>query len=331
MNRLTTFLFGIVAAAVGWFVLENVGLDGLKDFRVTSGDESLTQTRGDGNGISPSAPPVQTGETIRIAAFNIQVFGTTKSKKPHVMDILARIVREFDIVAIQEIRATDQDIIPNFVELINTTGRHYDYVIGPRLGRTSSKEQYAFVFDSSTVEVDRSQLYTVADPDDLLHREPLVAWFRVRGPPPEQAFTFTLVNIHTDPDETKQELDALADVYRVVRDDGRQEDDVIILGDLNVDDRNLGRLGLIPGILWVVSSTPTNTRGTAQYDNLVFHSAATREYTGRGGVFDFLRKYNLTMEEALEVSDHLPVWAEFSVYEGGQPGRIAAAPGASPR
>jgi deoxyribonuclease-1-like protein len=255
VNRLTTFLFGIVIAAIGWFVLENVGLDGLKDFRVTSGDESLTQTRGDGNRISPSAPPVQTGETIRIAAFNIQVFGTTKSKKPHVMDILARIAREFDIVAIQEIRAIDQDIIPNFVELINTTDCHYDYVIGPRLGRTSSKEQYAFVFDSATVEVDRSQLYTVADPDDLLHREPLVAWFRVRGPPPEQAFTFTLVNIHTDPDETKQELDALADVYRVVRDDGRQEDDVIILGDLNVDDRNLGRLGLIPGIMWVARWT----------------------------------------------------------------------------
>lgn len=331
MNRLTTFLFGIVVAAVGWFVLENGGLDGLKDFRVTSGDESLTPTRADGNRASTAGPPVQTGETIRIASFNIQVFGTTKSKKPQVMDILARIVREFDIVAIQEIRAIDQDIIPNFVELINTTGRYYDYVIGPRIGRTNSKEQYAFVFDSTTVEVDRSQLYTVADPDDLLHREPLVAWFRVRGPPPDKAFTFTLVNIHTDPDETRQELDALADVYRVVRDDGRQEDDVIILGDLNVDDRNLGRLGAIPGIMWVISGTPTNTSGTAQYDNLVFHGTATREFTGRGGVFDFLRKYNLTMEEAIEVSDHLPVWAEFSVYEGGQPGRIAATPGPSPR
>ena len=331
MNRLTTFLFGIVVAAVGWFVLENGGLDGLKDLRVTSGDESLTPTRADGNRASTAGPPVQTGETIRIASFNIQVFGTTKSKKPQVMDILARIVREFDIVAIQEIRAIDQDIIPNFVELINTTGRYYDYVIGPRIGRTNSKEQYAFVFDSTTVEVDRSQLYTVADPDDLLHREPLVAWFRVRGPPPDKAFTFTLVNIHTDPDETRQELDALADVYRVVRDDGRQEDDVIILGDLNVDDRNLGRLGAIPGIMWVISGTPTNTSGTAQYDNLVFHGTATREFTGRGGVFDFLRKYNLTMEEAIEVSDHLPVWAEFSVYEGGQPGRIAATPGPSPR
>ncbi|MCH5373660.1 MAG: endonuclease/exonuclease/phosphatase family protein, partial [Planctomycetes bacterium] len=270
MNRLTTFLLGVIAAAIGWFVLENGGLQAWKDFRLTPRDGALTQTRAEGSSNASSSPPIRTDGTIRVASFNIQVLGSSKANKAHVMDILARIVREFDIVAIQEIRASDQDVIPSFVDSINTTGRYYDYVIGPRLGRTSSKEQYAFVFDSATVEVDRSQLYTIADPDDLLHREPLVAWFRVRGPPPDQAFTFTLVNIHTDPDETARELDVLGDVFRVVRDDGRNEDDVIILGDLNVDDRHLGRLGQISGITWVVTGTPTNTRGTAQYDNIVF-------------------------------------------------------------
>jgi deoxyribonuclease-1-like protein len=322
---MTTFLIGIVVAAVGWFALEHVGLQRLKEFRLTSGPDSLKRTRTDSAPDSASAPPVQTGETIRIASFNIQTFGTTKSRKAHVMDILARVVREFDIVAVQEIRSIDQDLIPNFIDLINRTDRHYDYVIGPRVGRASSLEQYAFLFDSATVEVDRSQLYTIADPDDLLLREPLVAWFRVRGPPPDQAFTFTLVNVHADADNTKHELDTLADVYRAVRDDGRREDDVILLGTVNVDDRNLGRLGQIPGITWVISTTPTDTRGTAQLDNIVFHSGATSEFTGRGGIFDFLRRYNLTLEEALEVSDHMPVWAEFYRTEGGQPGRIATA------
>ena len=325
MNRLATFLIGVVVAAFGWFALERIGLERLKDFRLNFGGGSLTQTRTDDDLIGASAPPVQTGETIRIASFNVQALGTTKSRKLHVMEILARIVREFDIVAVQEIRSTDQDLIPNFVDLINRADRYYDYVIGPRVGRNSNLEQYAFLFDSATVEVDRSQLYTVADPDDLLHREPLVAWFRVRGPPSDQAFTFTLVNIHTDLEESRQELDALADVYRVVRDDGRQEDDVIVLGTLNADDRNLGRLGDIPGMTWAISSTSTDTRGTAQLANIVFHSKATSEFTGRSGVFDFLRRYNLTLEEALEVSDHLPVWAEFYVHEGGQPGRVATA------
>ena len=119
------------------------------------------------------------------------------------------------------------------------------------------------------------------------------------GRPVDQAFTFTLIDIHTDPDETTQELDALADVYRVVRDDGRHEDDIILLGDLNVDDAHLGRMGKMPGILPAISGLPTNTRGTKQYDNLLFSKTATNEYTGRSGVFDLIRQYNLTTDEAL--------------------------------
>ena len=38
-----------------------------------------------------------------------------------------------------------------------------------------------------------------------------------------------------------------------------------------------------------------------------------------------MREFELTMPGALEVSEHLPVWAEFSVYEGGQPGHPTTA------
>jgi len=272
-----------------------------------------------------AAPPVERrGGTIRVASFNIQVFGTSKLANPRVMSVLAEVVRRFDVVAIQEVRSKTQDVIPRFVDQINSTGRHYDFVIGPRLGRTASTEQYTFVFDSASIEIDRSALYTVSDPDDLLHREPLVGWFRVRGPPPEQAFTFSLINIHTDPDETGQELNQLDDVFRSVRDDGRGEDDVILLGDLNVDDHHLGQLGQVSDIRWVLSGIPSNTLGKKLYDNILFTQNATTEFTGRAGVFDLLREFNLTMDEALKVSDHMPIWAEFSVYEGGQAGRVAA-------
>jgi hypothetical protein len=221
------------------------------------------------------------------------------------------------------VRATSQSVLPRFIDLINADGRQYDYAIGPRLGRTSSKEQYAFVFDTASIEIDRNSLYTIDDPDDRLHREPLVAGFRVRGPSPQEAFTFTLIDIHTDPDEVEAEVEALHDVYLAVRDDGRNEDDIILLGDLNADDAHLGRLGRISEITCVISGTPTNTRGSKQYDNLLFHQRATAEFTGRGGVVNLMRDFKLTIDQALEVSDHLPVWAEFSVYEGGQPGRLA--------
>ncbi len=320
MRKFLALVVGLATAGVGWLFTNNFKIEGLDQITFTPRQEAPAEPGQLG------LPGVQrAGSAIRVASFNIQVFGESKMSKPRVVALLAEIVRQFDIVAVQEIRAK-QNILPQFVDMVNATGRHYDYVIGPRLGRTSSKEQYAFIFDTASIEIDRTALYTVADPDDLLHREPLVGWFRVRGPSPDEAFTFSLVNIHTDPDETKTELDALADVFRAVRNDGRGEDDVIILGDLNVDERKLGRLGQIPNITWAITGVATNTRGTKQYDNLVFSEVATAEYTGRWGVFDMIRQFNLTTEEALEISDHLPVWAEFSLREGGIPGRVATRP-----
>jgi endonuclease/exonuclease/phosphatase family metal-dependent hydrolase len=318
------FLLLVIVAAIGgggYTFLQKFRIEGLENLHVVPRDGSSS-----GNYGQVSLPKVErTAGAIRVASFNIQVFGEKKLSNPRVRGLLAEIVRQFDVVAIQEIRSK-QDILPQFVDVINSANRHYDYVIGPRLGRTSSKEQYAFIFDTASIEIDRTSLYTVADPDDRLHREPLVGWFRVRGPPPEQAFTFSLVNIHTDPDETRTELDALAAVFRAVRDDGRGEDDVIILGDLNVDDHHLGLLGQLPQVHWAISGVATNTRGDKLYDNLVFSRAATSEYTGRWGVFDMIRQFNLTVDEALEVSDHMPVWAEFNLHEGGQGGRVATRP-----
>jgi deoxyribonuclease-1-like protein len=319
MKRLSSLIFAIGAVAIGWFALQQSQNGGWKGFSIPG----LLGTS------ATQAPPATRGNnTIRIATFNIQVFGESKLNDPDAMHVIVDILRNFDVVAIQEVRAISQDIMPHLVSLLNADGHQYDYALGPRLGRTASKEQYAFVFDTQTIEMDRDQLYTVDDPDDLLHREPLVGWFRARGPAPAQAFTFSLATIHTDPDETNQELDVLDDVFFKVRDDRRRgEDDVILLGDLNAKAANLRQLGQVKGLAKVVSGeTPTNTLHNAQYDNILFDEKATSEYTGRGGVFDFLRQYNLTLEQAKRVSDHLPAWAEFSVFEGGSGMPVAARP-----
>lgn len=289
---------------------------------VESGLEKLSKPQ------TPAATPTAekaNAERIRIASFNIQVFGTGKLEKPAVMKVLSQVVRRFDVVAIQEIRAADQTVLDEFLKLINADGSQFNYIIGPRLGRTVSKEQYAFLYDTRRVEADTTSVYTAADPQDLLHREPLVTHFRSATVPTNQSFSFKLVNIHTDPDETDTELDALAAVYQAVAADGSGEDDIILLGDLNVDEYHLGLLGRLPGVACVVTGVPTNTRGNKTYDNLVFDRRATTEYTGRWGVVDLMGDYGLSIEQALEVSDHLPVWAEFNARETAGP--VAARPG----
>lgn len=323
VKRLMTFASGLAFAFAGWMLLQKFEIRSWDDLPRPARERFISGGGSEASLVSAGLPPARSSKTLRIASFNVQVLGETKAKKPHVMDLLAQVVRQFDVVAVQEICSKNQDLLPTFIDLVNAGGRHYDYLVGPRQGPADSKEQYAFVFDMATIETDRSQLYTVADPDGLLTRPPLVAWFRVRGLPSEQAFTFTLVNVHTDPEAARHEVDVLADVYRVVREDGRREDDVIILGDFNADSNHLGRLGQLPGLTCAIAGIPTNTRGSHQLDNLVFNSLATAEFTGRSGVFDFLREFNLSLEAAQEVSNHLPVWAEFSASEGGQPGRVA--------
>lgn len=281
--------------------------------------------------VLSAAESADAAESIRVASFNIQVFGTSKLGKPDAMDVIVRTIRRFDVVAIQEVRSTDQQVVARLVEQVNADGSSYDYVLGPRLGRTSSKEQYAFVYDTRRLELDRGWVYTVADPEDLLHREPLVATFRVRGPPGPQPFSFKLVNIHTDPDETSTELDALAGVFQAVQQDGSGEDDVILLGDLNTDPYRFGALGRLPNITAAIVGQATNTRGTKTYDNLVFDRTATTEFTGAAGVFDFALEFGLSLEQALVVSDHFPVWAEFSAVESGAAASVATRPGAAAR
>jgi deoxyribonuclease-1-like protein len=271
-------------------------------------------------------------DTIRIASFNIQAFGQSKLAKPHVMRILADTIRRFDVVAIQEVRSKEQDVLPRLVAEINADGSAYQFVIGPRLGRTSSKEQYAFVYDSRTVIAQPESAETLPDPGDRLHREPFVTRFRAAGGGTGPAFTFLLVNVHTDPDEVdsddpESEINVLADFYDSARRNRWREDDVILLGDLNADYTHLGRLGRVPNLTVALGDQTTNARRNKQYDQLLFDGRATAEFTGHAGVEDLQRSFGLTLEQVLEVSDHLPVWAEFSSVEAGPIGPFASRSG----
>jgi hypothetical protein len=82
-------------------------------------------------------------------------------------------------------------------------------------------------------------------------------------------------------------------------------------------------LGTIQGIYPVIQHTFTNTLQKKQFDNIIFHGPSTTEYTGRCGVLNVMKEYGLNMDQAQEVSDHFPIWAEFNAYESTTPGRVA--------
>lgn len=321
MRRLVISVLMVAVIIVGGWTLYNKDhINSTEDFFKLAGQHISTLTEGKTEFAKWSRPQK---DSIRIASFNIQVFGDKKAGQPDIMATLGAIVREFEIVAIQEIRSKDATMLTRFLDEINSSGRNFRYVISERLGRSHHREQYAFIFDTDVIQLDGAQSYTIHDPDDLLRREPLVAWFRTRNVNAEKAFTFTLVNLHLDSRTPARELAHLNQIFRVIRNDGRGEDDVIIVGDFNLSNEQMSDTNSRSGLVGLISNTPTNTRNSKQYDNVIIDRQATTEFTGRAGVFDFLKTYNLSMEDALRVSDHLPVWAEFQLEEGGSPSHVA--------
>ncbi len=255
--------------------------------------------------------------TIKIATFNIQVFGKTKSQKPDVMNTLAGIVRKYDVVAIQEIKNKTGEVPPAFKTKINEGGAAYDFIISERTGKNpndaSSREQYAVYFNTATIEVlDQGRLYDDSLSDHF-QREPFVAHLKAK----QGNFSFVLISIHTRPDIAVEEIAALEHVIEWARGRYPDEDDFIALGDFNAgcsyaSEEELDAIGLSgTEYIWIVPhSADTNVAGSqCAYDRIVTTWATESDFTEQWGVDQaFTDK---------KVSDHWPVWAEFFVNQDG--------------
>lgn len=319
MKRLVWKLVAVAAAVIGvWYLCNQQRISSLGDaIRLAQSQVGLT--------FRTASAGVDTRQSIRVASFNLQAFGEAKIRDPQVAGYLARILCEFDVVAIQEVRGSDVSFLHEFVRLINSTGRNYDAIASEPVETSRFVERTAFVFNRDVVSLDGSHAYSVQDPDNILHRKPFVAWFRVAHPVPDRAFTFSLVNIHLDSRQPLQEMSVLGQVFRAIRADGRAEDDVVIAGDFNAAPDYLRSLEQNVGLRCLILGPATNVQLTQHCDNILIHPLATTEFMGRSGAYDFLKTFNLTMEQASAISDHLPVWAEFSIHEGYQRDLTAAA------
>ncbi len=336
MSRMSLLVLLAAVGAGGYYFLTRYQVEGWDHLELTQRPARTTGQPGDGtdqsggNGKGALSRSALEKKSLRIATVNLGPLDRKKLNTRHVAARLVDLFRRYHIVAVQDVRSHTQGLMLDLVQRINADGAKYDFAIPPRVGREPVEQYSAFVFDSAAVDIDRETVYEVGDPSEQFVHRPLVASFRAAGPPPLEAFTFTLVNVQVEPTRLETELRLLADVFRAVRDDGRGEDDVILLGYLGVDERHLGELGEVPNLMWCVTGIPTTTRGTRLSENILFDSRATVEFNGRSGVTDLISELDMTIREAVEVSEHLPVWAEFSLFEGGQIGGFAEDPQGEP-
>ena len=249
---------------------------------------------------SPPNPPVTGNTTIKIAAFNIQIFGKTKRAKQDLMNVLTQIARQFDITRAR-------------VDLINQQqGPPYAYIRSPRVGRTSSKEAYAYFYNTETIQYINGTDHIYNDTYDVFEREPYIATFT------SGTFDFTLVGIHTKPDDAENEIGNLTVVVSSILQLNPNETDIIVMRDFNADGSYYDEEACTPfrdGETWIITNDmDTMTKTDWTYDRIVHtNQTSTHEYKNNtAAVYYFDQEYNIADTTLITaVSDHYPMYAEY--------------------
>ena len=152
------------------------------------------------------------------------------------------------------------------------------------------------------------------------HRhQPYIATFKSGN------FDFRFMVIHT---RWTTEAQRREEVAQIVRDfhwfqNLTNERDVVLAGDFNYPEGStkIQPITTLPGVTNLVpAGTLTTFKHTAQgfanwYDHIFIQQTYTQEATGNGGAYDFVAGLGYTdfQQAKREVSDHLPVWAEFRI------------------
>lgn len=255
-----------------------------------------------------SATVLAASSNLMVGAFNIQIFGEAKAKKTDVLEAIADIVTNFDVLAVQEIRDTSGEAMPRLMERVHVRDARFQYVISDRLGRSVSKEQYAFIYRTNAAVCLSASVFS--DTNGIYERPPYIGNFSAGK------FTFTLIVVHTKPTDAVREIDGLISVIAHTQRHATNRD-VIVLGDLNADGTYFSEK-TSSGIrderfTWAITDDMDTTVAESErtYDRIIFLKKYTAEdWTGNAGVFRFDTRYRLSVP-VKGVSDHFPVWAQY--------------------
>ena len=266
-------------------------------------------------------PSRKINENLVIATWNIQQFSNRHTDRA--LQYVADICERFDIVALQEVKTDLRGLQRLQAKL---PGNYRILVSDP----TGNSERFAFLYDKRSV-------YPTGMASDIgfdvpakthqgyqLHRMPYCASFRAGR------FDFVIATAHIyfgktakERDQRREEIAALVDfIDRRARTDKEKvyDRDFFIVGDLNIEQEgdpffdalrkrgfqmpkgmnslttNFARSQTFDKIAWV---NRKDFRPTGAFNVVPFYSAVFQEKKTKGG--------------KKEISDHLPLWAEFEI------------------
>jgi len=247
-------------------------------------------------------------DSLRLGSFNIQVFGTKTMSKPHVVTLLTKILSRYHIVFIQEIRDHTNTALDELVSQINQhQGAKFEYVVSERLGRSSSKEQYAFIYDPSRLTV--VDVHQFPDENNWFERPP----YSITVESKNNGKRLFLTGVHVKPTDAVAEIDHLVDVYDFYTGANNINQGWVCMGDFNAgggyvsesDMESIRLRQMSDRYEWLIKD---GTRTTVSEHNYAYDRfVVDKMVSGSADVFRFDLSMKISIEEAREVSDHFPI------------------------
>lgn len=247
----------------------------------------------------------------KLLSWNLENFGKSKSESE--LNFIANTILNYDIVALQEVVAGygGAQAVAKLAMLLNEKGAKWDYAISNPTSSTSSHkvERYAFLWKTSKIKL-KGNTWLEKQYHLEIDREPYFATFEINKK------TITLVNFHAI---TKSKQPETEIKYFKFLPGEYPNLNLLFLGDFNCPQSHtvfnpLKKMGYTPILQNQKTTLKQQCKNdiclASEFDNM-FYKTSTIEFMN-SGIVPFHKNFN-SLKEARRISDHIPIWFEFSL------------------
>jgi len=250
------------------------------------------------------------GQSISVCSWNLKDFGNSKNDKE--MEFIANTLRDFDVIAIQEVVAGNggAQAVARLHDILDRKGTSWDYSISdPTSGSAYTTERYAYIWKAS-------KLKKIGDAwldkkfNQEIDREPFFIRLSVDGK------SFTLVSFHAI---TKSKQPETEIKYFKFFPETYPNDNLIFCGDFNLPQSHtvfnpLKKIGYVSSLQDVKTSLRQKCINgdcmASEFDNF-FYDQTKVEMVGTG-IIPFFKTFS-DLGQARLISDHVPIYFEFMI------------------
>ena len=246
-----------------------------------------------------------------LVSWNLQNFGSSKTDQSVVF--IASILKDYDIVALQEIvvNPSGAQAVAKLAAELTKTGTKWAYAVSdPTTSSAYKAERYAFLWKTHVVQL-IGKPWLEKKYHLEIDREPFYATFHYQNKP------FTVVNFHAITQKRQPETEIK---YFKFLPEHYPNLTLLFVGDFNCPETHtvfnpLKKMGYASAFENQKTTLRTqciqNDCLASAFDNIYYPtSSVTLQQKGIIPFYEFFQNWN----DARKVSDHVPIWIQFQIH-----------------